>query len=400
MKIAYLVSQYPAVSHTFILAEVRLLRALGFDVRVTSINASDRSVESLSSEEKEEVSQTYYVKDVGFFKALWFFCKTLLTRPGMCLRGLYRCLSLGRWDLKKQGKLFFYFIEAAVVGQWMKRQGCSYLHVHFANAASTVGLLVAKIFPVSFSMTVHGPDVFDDVSNNNLREKIEAAKFVCCISKYAQSQLMRLVSSDYWKKLEVCHLGVDPSIFLPQQRKNNGPIEILCVGRLVPAKGQRVLIRAIEALVQEHRDIKLRLIGDGPDFQSLRHEAAHLEDIVIFEGALNHEQVKEFYSKADIFVLPSFAEGVPVVLMEAMAMGIPCVSTFIAGIPELIRNEIEGLLVFPSDEKMLTEAIATLIDEPDLRKRLGKAARARIKEKFDLNTNVRKLAEVYRVRLS
>jgi len=207
--------------------------------------------------------------------------------------------------------------------------------------------------------------------------------------------MMLLSPQIHWNKLVVSRLGVDPLLFSPPAR-NAAPetVEILCVGRLTPAKGQHLLIDAVERLARQSRPVRLRLVGSGPDESSLREHASHTEfpQSVIFEGAVNQDRIRSLYAAADIFCLPSFAEGVPVVLMEAMAMGIPCVTTHITGIPELIRNGIDGLLVAPSDLDALVEALAALMDDPALRERLAGSGRARILAHYDLRRNVAELA--------
>jgi len=197
-------------------------------------------------------------------------------------------------------------------------------------------------------------------------------------------------------------LGVDPQQFEPRPfRPSPARFEILCVGRLVRAKGQYVLIRAIKRLVKSTPNLRLRLVGDGPDREGLEQAiaVAGLGRWVVLEGSVNQDRIRDFYRQADIFVLASFAEGVPVVLMEAMAMEIPCVSTFVAGIPELIRSDTDGILVAPSDERELASAINRLIDDSALRRRLGIAARRRVMEKYNLDRNVRHLAEIFTDRI-
>ena len=198
-------------------------------------------------------------------------------------------------------------------------------------------------------------------------------------------------------------LGVDLIVFSPRPfRENPAPFEVICVGRLAPAKAQQILIQATETLVKEGYDVRLRLVGDGPDRHRLEQyvTACKLSKHVVFEGALNQDRVRELYRQADIFALASFAEGVPVVLMEAMAMEIPCVATCITGIPELIRDGLDGLLVPPSDASALAEAIARLMDDANLRRRLGLAGRRRVLEKYDLTRNTERQARLFRQRIA
>jgi glycosyltransferase involved in cell wall biosynthesis len=261
---------------------------------------------------------------------------------------------------------------------------------------------VAKTFPVTYSLTIHGPDEFYEVGKYYLAEKVAAAKFVCCIGSFARSQLMKISPSSEWHKFKLVPLGVDPVKFAPHVHTRKGTVEILCVGRLVPAKGQHILVSAVKQLIDENRDVRLRLLGDGPDRPSLerRIQEEGLTDRVILEGSINQDRIPDFVRNADVFALASFAEGVPVALMEAMAAEIPCVSTRIAGIPELIRDEIDGLLVSPSDDEGLADALRRLVDQPELRRRLGRAGRLRVMDRYNLEKNVKALAKVYQCHLS
>jgi colanic acid/amylovoran biosynthesis glycosyltransferase len=402
MRLAYLVSQYPAVSHTFILREVRTLRHAGFDIHVASVNAPDRPDDALTAEERAEAATTWFVKRQSLLAIARANLTTLATHPLGWLAGLVRALSLAGPDLKRIAYHLCYFVEAVLVARWMQRHELAHLHVHFATPASTVALIACRIVPITFSLTVHGPDEFDDVVGYRLREKIAAASFVCCIGHYARSQVMRLSSVEHWDKLEVTPLGVDPAVFRVRTQEGAGrtSFDVLCVGRLVPAKGQHVLVAAIDELVREGRDVRLRLVGDGPDRASLEDDVQRrgLERRVEFTGALDADRVRELYGSASAFALASFAEGIPVVLMEAMASGLPCVTTRITGIPELIRDGVDGILVPPSDAAALAAALRRLIDDPACRMGLGLAGRSRILEAWNLERNTARLADVFRRR--
>jgi glycosyltransferase involved in cell wall biosynthesis len=399
-RIAYLVSRYPAVSHTFILREVRGLRDRGFDVQVASINDPDRPTSGLTREERDEAAQTFFVKRAGARGAIAAHAITLATNPWGYLRGLVFTVQLSGLDAAL--KHLAYFVEAIMIGQWMRRTGVQHLHVHFATPAATVALIATRVFAIEMSMTVHGPDEFDDVRGHHLAEKIAACRFVVCIGTYARSQLMRLSPLAHWSRFEVAPLGVDTLAFAPApDRRRESPFEVLCVGRLVAAKGQSVLIRAIHQLIDSGRHLTLRLVGDGPDRAALEQLAATLRisDAVTFDGAINADGIRARYANADVFALASFAEGIPVVLMEAMSMGLPVVATSITGIPELIRPDVDGILVAPSDEDALASAIGALMNDEAFRARLGAAGRVRVQSRYDLPTNLDRLADVFRRRI-
>jgi glycosyltransferase involved in cell wall biosynthesis len=400
--LAYLISTYPTLSMTFVLREVLALRELGFRVETASINPPDRPFNTLTAVEAAEARSTYCVKQHGLTGATVAKLQTVFGNFGGYWRGVRRAFRLAGLDLRRLYLNLMYFIEALMVGQWMKRKGLRHLHVHLASQAASVGLFVRTVFGFGYSLTVHGPDEFYDADRQMLAEKIRAADFLCCISSFARSQLMMLSPYEHWSKFVVSPLGVDPEIFAPKpERAAPETFEILCVGRLTPAKGQHILIDAVERLTQEGRQVRLRLVGSGPDETSLREHAARSAagEYVIFEGAVNQDRIRDFYAAADAFCLPSFAEGLPVVLMEAMAMELPCATTHIAGIPELIRDGVDGLLVPPSDRDALVTALARLMDDAELRQRMGKSGRARVVEHYDLRRSVERLARIFAERV-
>jgi colanic acid/amylovoran biosynthesis glycosyltransferase len=395
-RLVYLLSRYPAVSHTFFLNEVRALKALGFQIDVASINEADRARASMSPEEAEESDATFYVKAAGIVAAIRVAFITLLMRPGVFFRGLLFSLRLGRAGVSTMFYSIFYFAEALMLGDWMRERNQRHFHIHFCGPVATVGMIASIAWRIPYSLTVHGPDEFFDVEKFYLREKIENASFIICISNFCRSQLMRCSDPKHWDKMHVVRLGVDPAKFSASScdRSATEAVEILCVGRLVPAKGQLILLQAAAQLEAQGFAIRVRLIGDGPDRKHLQEFARGLACDVIFEGAKGNEEVRQHLARADIFALASFAEGVPVALMEAMAMQVPCVSTTIAGIPELIRDGLDGLLVPPSSSDALASALVRLIKDPALRRSLGIAGSARVGQNYNLNNNTRELARI------
>lgn len=400
-SLAYLIGTYPTLSMIFVLREIVQLREMGFRIETASINPPDRAPEQLTAIEAEEARRTYCVKRHGLGGALRAHLLTIAGNFGGYCRGLGRALAWAGLDLKRLFFNLMYFTEALMVGQWMRRNRLSHLHVHLASQAASVGLFVRHVFGFGYSLTVHGPDEFYDAEGHYLAKKVAAADFVCCISSFARSQLMMLSDYRHWSKFSVVRLGVDTEAFSPAAAVTQERFEILCIGRLTPAKGQHLLLDAVERLLRQGRRVRLRLAGSGPDESSLREHAAQMEfpDCVVFEGAVNQDRIRALYAGADVFCLPSFAEGIPVVLMEAMAMGLPCVTSHITGIPELIRNGIDGLLVAPSDLDALVEALASLMDDAPLRQRLSSSARNVVLEQYDLRRNVEKLADIFTEKL-
>lgn len=399
-RLAYLVSQYPAINHTFILREIRALRNQGFDIEVISIRAPDRPPDKLSPDEQDEAKRTWAVLPSGLTGFAIAHLATLFSRPIGYLRGFWSAVTLAGSDLRAAFFNVAYFAEAVVAGWRMQNRGLTHLHTHFS---STVALLLARVFPITVSVTIHGPAEFDDPVGFYLSQKVAEARFVCTISSYARSQLMCSSRPEHWHKIEVAPLGVDLDSFAPRPRSGTPDrFEILSVGRLAPVKAHSLLINAVGRLIKEGRTaIRLRIAGGGPEKESLAKQIAKegLQAHVVLEGPCNQERVRELYRETDLFTLASFAEGVPVVLMEAMAMEIACVATWVAGIPELIRHGQDGWLVPPSDPQVLAEAIAYMMDHSDLRERLGRAGRRTVQERYDLAQNTRLLGEIFQRRL-
>jgi colanic acid/amylovoran biosynthesis glycosyltransferase len=407
--LAYLTSRYPAVSHTFVLDEVRRMRAAGLDIQVASVNAPDRDTGGLTDEERAEVRTTFYVKRAGLLGALTAHLRTACTHPIAYLHGLGHAMTRGGLDPSRIVRSGFYFAEAVMIGQWMRRVDAQHLHVHFANPASTVASIARRIFPITFSMTVHGSPPFHDEPGLWFRKTVAEADFVCCISHFCRSQVMLRAPPRHWSRFEVTPMGVDMSRFQPPdreaQRRGHGPhepLEILCVGRLAPVKGHDLLLAALRRLRLEGRNIRLHLVGDGPERARLEALAVTygLEASVHFAGSINRDGIRRVYEQADVFALSSLTEGVPVVLMEALAMELPCVAPALAGIPELIRDGREGLLFRPGDEQALAQALARLDDDAALRTTLGQAGRARVLATHDLEDTAREIATVFRSRLA
>jgi glycosyltransferase involved in cell wall biosynthesis len=397
---AYLLSQYPAVNHVFMLREVCSLRQLGLEIQVASMRNPDRDPGLMTTAERDEARSTYYVNSSGLFRLMRAHVHTLVSRPGRYLRGLAGALRNSSERRPQALYGLFYFTEAVAVGYRMRRHGLSHVHTHYA---STVGLLVRRIFPVTLSITFHGPAEFQNPAGSRLAEKVRASLFCCAISQYGVSQLMYACGYQQGPKLELTALGVDPHAFPPRPfRPSPSPFQIVCVGRLAPVKGQHVLIAAMEALVKQGRDIRLRFAGDGPDRVALRRDVENrrLSDHVSFEGNLDQDKLLDLYRESDALVLSSFAEGVPVVLMEAMSMEIPCVAPWVNGIPEIVTHATDGLLVPPGDAQALARAVGRLMDDAELRRTLGQNARLKILEKFDLRRNTEHLADVFRQRLN
>jgi len=393
---AYLISRYPAISHTFILREIERLRALGHTIFTASINPPDRSTAAMEGYERQEAVNTFFVKAQGARGAVAALLYWGVRSPAKLLSALRLGLQLGKGGSWLYGMA--YVAEAALVGRWMQQKRLQHLHVHFGSAGATVGVLVKQLTGCHLSYTIHGPDEFDDVAGQHLPLKMQQADCVVCISQFAKGQLMRISHPNDWSKLQVCRLGVDPAQFTYSLRApSKATVELLCVGRLSSAKAQVLLVQACAELRDQGLDFSLTLVGDGPDRARIEQtiERLALASRIQLTGALNQAAVREHFARADIFVLPSLAEGIPVVLMEAMSCGVPCVSTPVNGIPELIEHDRTGLLATPGDVHSLTRQLQRLISEPELRQTLAQAAHAKVLADFDLERNVAQLSGIF-----
>ncbi|HEY8053047.1 MAG TPA: glycosyltransferase [Steroidobacteraceae bacterium] len=402
MKLGYLLSQYPAVSHTFVLREVLTLRSQGVDVCVVSVRRCDRSPDRLSADEAAEARRTFSVMGAGFLHALISNARVLLRHPLGYLRGLLYAWSLTRGTPRLVVNYTAYFLEAVVAGDYFERHGVTDIHTHFS---STVLLILAQIFPVRYSLTAHGSGEFVDVVGFHLAEKVSGASFVATVGQYGMSQVMNASDPQHWHKVVALPLGVDPDAFPPRTnpvRTAGAPFRLISVGRLSAPKGYPVLIEAVALLRARGRNVDLTLVGEGPERAALEPLIAlrGLGNCVHLAGACNHDRVAEYYEASDAFVLSSFLEGVPVVLMEAMAMELPCVATWITGIPEIIESGVDGLLVPPASAGAIADAVERLIDDPQHARQLGVAARQKVLAKYHLGRNVERLAEEFRARLA
>ncbi|HVX84436.1 MAG TPA: glycosyltransferase family 4 protein [Phycisphaerae bacterium] len=402
MRIGYVVSRYPAVSHTFILREVVGLRRLGWEVVTVSVRAAARG-DLLTEADRAEATSTRVLVPRGplaGLRVLTAVVATLCGSPARFFRAAKTAWGLHRPGFKGTLWAFFYFLEALILHRLCVRQNLRHLHAHFANVASDVSMIAAVLNGGTFSFTMHGPTEFFDIPGHRLAEKARAATAIFCISDFARSQLMGLLPPGEWGKLHVVHCGVDPGQFATARaaRVVGAPMELLCVARLAPVKGHAILLHALHELVQRGAEARLTLVGDGPLRGDLERLAGELRvsDRVKFMGSVGQDVIHQLYAAADVFVLPSFAEGVPVVLMEAMAAGCPVVATRIAGIPELIERGVTGMLVTPGRPDLLADAILGVRANPAAAERMVEGAREKIRLEFNILRVAPQISDIFR----
>lgn len=296
------------------------------------------------------------------------------------------------------GRHLVYLVEACLLVRLMRDCGVSHLHAHFGTNPATVALLARTLGGPPFSFTVHGPDEFDRPEAESLRHKIAGAAFVVAVSSFGRSQLYRWAEECDWGKIQVVHCGLDATFLGAEPVPVPTDPRLVCVGRLAEQKGQLVLLQALARLANEGIAFEAVLAGDGPLRRAIENGIGRLglSGKVRITGWLSGADIRREIEAARGLVLPSFAEGLPVVLMEALALGRPVVSTFVAGIPELVHDRIHGWLVPAGDVESLADAIRELLTTPSERlTAMGKAGAVRVAERHDAGREAGRLAELF-----
>lgn len=394
MRIAYLTGEYPRATDTFIQREIANLRSMGADVDTFSIRrTSDEHI--VGEEQKIERDRTYYILPANIINLVVANLSLLFSSPKKYLATIKLAWSTSQPGLRGLFYQLFYFLEAAIVAHRIKQKRIEHLHNHIAEASGTVAMLAAKMGGFSYSFTLHGPYIFFKPYQWRLDEKIKQALFVCCISNYARSQGMIFAPTQKWNRMHIIHCGVDPALFDVVSHQQPGK-RLLYVGRIAAAKGLPILLESLVILKKQHPEILLTVVGDGSDRKDLEAMTVDLglNQNVDFVGYKSQTEVREYFQKTDVFVMSSFAEGIPVVLMEAMAAGVPVVATQIAGISELVEDNINGYLVPPGDSHLLTIRIEELLKDCELRAKFGTAGRAKVEKEFNIQHEAARLYQL------
>ncbi|WP_439626247.1 glycosyltransferase [Gemmata sp.] len=395
MIVAYLVNQYPHVSHSFIRREIVGVEAAGVTVARFAIRPPGADI--VDPADRAEVARTRSLLAAGKPALLLAALGMLLTHPVKWFRAFRTAWRLGGAAGKRLRHLI-YLVEACLLVRWLRWCGAEHLHTHFGTNPAAVALLARTLGGPPYSFTVHGPEEFDRPDALALREKIAGAAFVVAISSFGRSQLFRWARYEDWGKVRVVRCGVDAAFLddgpLPPAENNR----LVCVGRLAEQKGQLLLVAAAARLADAGHDFELVLAGDGPMRREV--EAAvrghGLGGRVRVTGWLSNAQVRAEMIAARAMVLPSFAEGLPVVIMEALALGRPVVTTFVAGIPELVRDGVNGWLVPAGDVARLADALAAALEAtPEELAAMGAAGAEAVRAAHNAATEGRKLAALF-----
>jgi colanic acid/amylovoran biosynthesis glycosyltransferase len=398
-KLAYFINQYPKVSHSFVRREILALERQGFEVLRIALRGWDGPLPD--EEDQRERERTRYVLRRGVAGLLLPLLAMLVRRPARLLAAFRLAMRMARDSERPLPYHLVYVIEACCIALWLADAGAGHLHAHFGTNSAEVAMLVHALGGPPYSFTVHGPDEF--MRPMGLEEKIGRAAFVVAISEFGRSQLYMRARHADWPRIKVVHCGLEPAFhqagaFAPGDAPN-----LVCVGRLCEAKGQLLLMEAAARLAARAIPFQLTLAGDGP----LRGE---LEKLIQHHGLARQVRITGWISSAEVrreilaaraMVLPSFAEGLPVVIMEAMALRRPVLSTYVAGIPELVRPGENGWLFPAGSVEALTEAMQDcLARSPPELQAMGAAAHQRVLARHAIDVEAAKLANLFRARAS
>lgn len=397
MRVTYIINQYPKVSHTFIRREILALERLGIEVQRIAMRGWDDK--QIDEDDISEQARTQYVLKQGMFSLMVSAVNTVLTQPLRFLNALKLAVKM---SIKADRSLIYhliYLLEACQALRWSNQFKATHIHAHFGTNPSEVAMLMGVLGDVPYSFTVHGPEEFDRPQFLKIAEKINHSKFVVAISSFGKSQLQRWVDFAQWQKIKIVHCGLESSFYQIDNNALPTKPKLVCVGRLCEQKGQLLLIEAVKKLVDLKVDFELVLAGDGemrPEIENLISMYG-LQNKVTITGWISSQAVRQHILDSQILVLPSFAEGLPVVIMEAMSLKRPVISTYIAGIPELIKHNENGWLCVAGDVNDLTQTIQRALSTSKERlQEMGEVAFITVTARHHIDIEAAKLANHFR----
>lgn len=382
-------------SLTFIRREIAAIEATGASVERYAVRAWDTPL--VDPDDLAEAARTRRILDGGRLRLLAAMVRTAFGRPRRFARALAEARRLARNSERGVVIHLVYLAEACVLRRWTEQDHIAHLHVHFGSNSSTVAMLCRLLGGPPYSFTVHGPEEFDRPVSLGLRAKIRQAAFVVSICSFGRSQLLRWAEFRDWAKVHVVHCGLDQSFLATPRSPPSSAPRLINIGRLSEQKGQLLLVQAAARLRAQGRNFEIVLIGGGPFREAIEEEIRRLGlgAHVKLAGWLSGPKVRQELLDSRGLVLPSFAEGLPVVIMEAFALGRPVIATYIAGIPELVRAGETGWLVPAGNVEELAAAMAQMLDAPiEQLERLGEAGAQRVARDHDITIEVRKLLDL------
>jgi len=397
MKLAYFINQYPKVSHSFIRREIVALERQGFSVcRIALRGWADEIVDPDDLAEREK---TQYVLQDGILPLFFATLRMAFSRPLRLMGALCLALRMSRLNERSWAYHLIYLAEACRIAPWMKQFGAQHVHAHFGTNSTEVVMLAATMGGPAYSFTVHGPEEFDKPQAIHLKEKIARSAFVVAISSFGRSQLFRWANRSDWDKAKVIRCGLEKAFHQVEVVKLPVAPRLVCVGRICEQKGQLLLIEAAARLAQRGVEFELVLAGDGEmrgEVESLIARHGLVKQVRI-TGWLSSAQVRDELLQARALVLPSFAEGLPVVIMEAMALRRPVLTTWIAGIPELIRDGVHGWLLPAGDVDALVAGMERCLQMPiDELEQIGANAHSSVLQMHDIDREAEKLGALFK----
>ncbi len=395
VRVAYLINQYPKVSHTFIRREIQALERCGIDVMRIALRGWDDA--AVDPEDERERSITRYVLRDGPVPLLLALLRMLATRPVHFMRALRLAWRMSRGAERPLPVHLTYLAEACRIVPWLRAKDTQHVHAHFGTNSAEVAMLSHVLGGPRWSFTVHGPEEFDKALLIGLLEKVHRARYVVAVSSYGRSQLYRLTRVEHWPKVKVVPCGLEPAYYAGASSSPPAVRRLVCVGRLCEQKGQLLLVEAARVLAERGASFELILAGDGVMRRVIETQIARcgLNAHVRITGWISANAVREELLAARALALPSFAEGLPVVIMEAMALRRPVISTYVAGIPELVRPGEHGWLVPAGDVEAFADAMQACLDTPvNVLARMGEAARGAVLARHNIDEAVRSLIEL------
>lgn len=397
MKIAYLINQYPKVSHSFIRREILALEKLGitisrYSIRHVPLNAL------VDNQDLAEYYKTSVILSHSIASLFFASIRMLAFSPAKFFEASKTAFFLGIKSKRGSLRHIAYLAEACLLKEKLAVAGVGHIHAHFGTNSVMVALLCKLLGGPSYSFTVHGPEEFDDAIGLAIEEKIIHCRFVVAISNFGRSQLMRWCHQEFWERIKVVRCSVDDT-FLQENLEPIPPTpRIICVGRLCSQKGQLLLLEALRELDKKGENFEAILAGDGEmrDIVERRIMEYGLKRKVRITGWISGDQVKEEILASRAMVLPSFAEGLPVVIMEALALQRPVVSTYVAGIPELVEHKKNGWLVPAGSVEDLVITLQEVLATPDEQLMLmGKAGAQAIHRWHNSTVEAKKLIDFF-----
>jgi len=390
--IGYFASEYPSISHTFIRREIAALRRRGLEIRTFSIRRAPEAA-PLGAKDRREEGETRYLLPAGLVSIASAHVRELVRNPLRYAQAFFVALRNRPPGARALLWSLFYFAEGALHADALHREDVRHLHVHFARAAGDVARVACLLRGIPWSLMLHSFGDYEYPAVLTLPDKIGAASFTACASHFVRAQAMRATPVAFWERFEIVRCGVELRAATPRASRTDH-VRIVCVGRLHQEKGHYGLIHAMADLVAAKAPaFHLTLVGDGSIRTDLEARARELGvgDVVEFLGARSEEDVATILADSEVLVLASLLEGLPVVLMEAMSFGLPVVAPNVAGIPELVGHEREGLLFRASDWADLSAQLRRVVTDAELRARLGAAGRTRVSGEFAIDRAVEPL---------